>query len=233
MKLGIMQPYLFPYIGYFQLIANCDLFVVHDDVQYIKGGWINRNRILINRAPHHITLPIRNDSAHLPINERCFASDFEKQKMRLLRQIHDAYGRTPFFADAYGLVRDCFHSTDDNVARFVTQTIKRCCERLAITTPLVMSSSLSKNSALQAEERVIAINKALGADIYINPIGGIELYDRENFAKHGIKLQFIRTRDFQYQQFAAPFVPSLSILDVMAFNPPEKVQDFLRACDLV
>jgi hypothetical protein len=233
MKLGIMQPYLFPYIGYFQLIASCDLFVIYDDVQYIKGGWINRNRILIKDKPHYITLPIRNDSLHLDINERYFTPDFEKQKTHVLRQIEDAYRKAPFFKNVYDLVRECFQLKDENVASFVTQTIKQCCQYLNITTPFVTSSSLAKDSTLQAEDRVIAINKVLGADVYVNPIGGLELYNRENFANNGIELRFIRTLDLQYPQFSAPFVPALSIIDVMIFNPKEKVLEFLMMRDLV
>ncbi len=234
MKLGIMQPYLFPYIGYFQLIASCDRFVIYDDVQYIKGGWINRNRILINGAPHYITLPIRKDASHLDtINQRYFAPDFEKHKASVARQIGDAYRKAPFFTNVYDLVQECLQSNDENVASFVTQTIQRCCEYLNIATPLIMSSSLAKDVTLDAEDRVIGINKILGTDTYINSIGGLELYKRENFGRHGIQLQFIRTKDLVYPQFSAPFVPSLSIIDLMMFNSKEKVLEFLKMCDLV
>ena len=228
-----MQPYLFPYIGYFQLIASCDRFVIHDDVQYIKGGWINRNRILVNGNPTYITLPIRSDASHLGINERHFTPDFEKQKTSLARQIEGAYRKAPFYNGAYEMIRECLQVQDENVASFVTQTIKQFCQYIGITTPFVTSSSLTKDSTLQAEDRVIAINKVLGADIYINPIGGLELYKRENFASNGIDLRFIRTHDLQYPQFSAPFVPALSIIDVMMFNPKEKVLEFLTMSDLI
>ena len=232
MKLGLMQPYLFPYIGYFQLIANCDLFVIYDDVQYIKGGWINRNRILLNATPHYITLPLRNDSFRLNINQRFFAPGFEKHKKHLLEKVQNGYRKAPFFASAYKLVRECLQSTDENVASFTTQTIKRSCQYLDITTPFAISSEIPKDPNLLAEDRVLSINKVLKSDVYINPVGGVELYQREHFARQGITLQFIRTKNFQYSQFAAPFIPFLSIIDVMMFNSKEQIRKFLTAYEL-
>src|SRR5882724_10468265 len=96
MKLGIMQPYIFPYIGYFQLIAAVDHFVIHDDVQWIKSGWINRNRILANNQPGYITLPVRSGSSFLNINEREYVPEIENHKKRILRQIEGAYRKAPY-----------------------------------------------------------------------------------------------------------------------------------------
>ncbi|NDH69321.1 MAG: hypothetical protein EBY22_15770, partial [Gammaproteobacteria bacterium] len=124
MKLGIMQPYLFPYIGYFQLIESCDCFVVYDDVQYIKNGWINRNRILLNGKIHYITLPVLKNGSLLSINQRVFPYDFEFHKRSLLSKIEQAYRKAPFFKGVYDMVEECFQSTDSNVAVFVTQTIQ-------------------------------------------------------------------------------------------------------------
>jgi len=233
MKLGIMQPYLFPYIGYFQLISSCDQFVIHDNVQYIKSGWINRNKILINGMPQYITLPIRKDESHLCINQRYFTSDFDLFKKSLMRQIEGAYRKAPFFKGVYNMVEECFQSTDSNVAVFVTQTIKKCCEFLDIKTPFVMASALDIDSRLRAEDRVISINKILRADSYINPVGGIELYSREKFAANGIDLRFLRSRLPTYPQFEQNFIPALSILDVMMFNTLDETRRFLVEYDLV
>jgi len=233
MKLGIMQPYLFPYIGYFQLISICDQFIIHDDVQYIKGGWINRNRILVNGKPEYITLPIRKDNSLLSINQRYFTSDLELFKKGLIRKIEGAYRKAPFFQKVYDLVQECFISTDANVSVFVTQTIKKCCEFLDIKTPFLMASSLDIDSKLRAEDRVIFINKILRSNAYINPLGGIELYSREKFAANGIELHFLRSRLPTYPQFEHEFTPALSILDVMMFNTVDEIRGFLNEYDLV
>ena len=233
MKLGIMQPYLFPYIGYFQLIESCDCFVVYDDVQYIKNGWINRNRILLNGKIHYITLPVLKNGSLLSINQRVFPYDFELHKRSLLSKIEQAYRKAPFFKRVYDMVEECFQSTDSNVAVFVTQTLQRCCEVLGIKTPFVMASALDIDSKLRAEDRVISINKILKADAYINPVGGIELYSREKFAANGIDLRFLRSRLPTYSQFEQNFIPALSILDVMMFNTLDEIRSSLVEYDLV
>jgi hypothetical protein len=233
MKLGIMQPYLFPYIGYFQLIAACDQFVIHEDIQYIKGGWINRNRILVNGEPQYITLPIRKDGSDLDINKRYFTPDFGSQKAIVGRRIEGAYRKAPFFKEVSDLIGSCLQATEDNVALFITHTIKQCCDYLGITTPITLSSSLAIDPAIQAEKRVIAINKTIGSDCYINPIGGFALYNRDNFLQQGIKLYFLQTQDLRYSQFSESFVPSLSIIDVMMFNSKDSLMNLLLKRDLV
>ena len=233
MKLGIMQPYFFPYIGYFQLIAAVDRFVVYDDAQWMKGGWINRNRILVGGNPHYITLPIRKGSIQLMINERALAFNAEAQIGTILQQITEAYRRAPFFEPVFKLVSRCLGCREKNASVFIVHALRECCNYLGIDTPFVISSELDKKNELKGAERVLEINRVMGARHYINPIGGMELYDKRPFADNGIRLDFIRTRDITYQQFKnQKFVPALSIIDVMMFNSKQQIKGFLNEYDL-
>ena len=227
MKLAIMQPYFFPYIGYFQLVNAVDKFVIHDDVQWIKGGWINRNRILMQGKPEHITLPLRKDSSLLQINQRNLAPDVEQEKQKILRRIESAYRSAPHFDQAFAIVSNCLDFKEENVSLLVINSLRKCCEYLNISTPFVISSELNKNNELSAEERVLDINKVMKAKHYINPIGGTELYDRETFSKHGLNLSYIKTGDISYKQFNEDHVPFLSIIDVMMFNAPREINKML------
>lgn len=233
MKLALMQPYLFPYLGYFQLIAASDIFVIYDDVQYIKGGWINRNRILVNGAPKYITLPVEKDHLSRMINERRFATTIARDKELILRQLQAAYRQAPFFQDTMELVERCCALNESNVAAFVTESLRLCCQHIRIETPMRLSSTLAKTPGTEAAERVIEVNKLLGADHYINPAGGMELYGKDAFAKCGIVLSFLKSREITYPQFGNPFAPSLSILDVLMFNPVSVVRTLLGAYDLL
>ena len=233
MKLGIMQPYVFPYIGYFQLIHLVDKFVIYDDVQYMKGGWINRNRILVNGQANFISLPVKKDSLSSHINQREFADDWAHHKKKILKQIQGAYAKAPYAADVTSLITECFACTDANVSTFATLTLQVCCNYIGIQTPFVLSSTIDKDPNLDAQQRVLAISKTLDATHYINPIGGTDLYDKEVFTKYGMKLNFIESRQITYDQFPKhDFVPFLSIIDVMMFNPPGKIVELLEEYDL-
>jgi hypothetical protein len=228
MKLGLMQPYLFPYIGYFQLIKAVDLFVIYDDVQYIKNGWINRNRILLNGEPKYITLAVRRDESHVcQINQRYLSHDFKDQQAGIMRQIEAAYRSAPNFIGTMELIRMCLQCEDTNLAHFVSQTISLCCEHLEIRTPLRTASSIEGNTSLRGQDKVIWVNKTLGADQYVNAIGGKEIYSKQEFALNGIRLAFLRSHDIEYTQFDRPFVPWLSIIDVLMFNSRDCIQYFL------
>lgn len=234
MRLAIMQPYLFPYIGYFQLIAAVDAFVIHDDVQFIKGGWINRNRILLNGKPAYITLPVAKGESGLDINQRYFrpGEKFTQDKAALLRQIEGAYRMAPHFPETIELVRECFKCSATNVAAFVANLVGIVCEHLDIRTPLTRSSALDKDERLAGQDRVIAINKLLGASEYMNPSGGSRLYDKKYFSENGLTLKFVRPQEIAYPQFDAPFVPSLSIVDILMFNSLEAARHLLTKFDV-
>lgn len=229
-KIGIMQPYLFPYIGYFQLIKAADQYVVYDDVQFIKGGWINRNNILINGRKALLTFPLSGASANKKINEiKILKMGLQKN----LKTISMAYSKAPYRNETIKLLDKIFSSNEDNLAIFIGESIKQICKYLGITTDICYSSELHKDNSLKAEEKVVAICKELGAGMYINAIGGQSLYDKEAFKKVGINLNFLKTLSFEYKQFNQPFTPNLSIIDVMMFNSPEEVNVMLDNYEFV
>jgi hypothetical protein len=212
MIVGVMQPYFFPYIGYFQLIAASDVFVFHDDVQFIKGGWISRNRILKDGQPVWITFPVRSAAHDLPINERYYASS-RQTRGRLLRRIEAAYRAAPHFADIYPLVEEIMGFGDANVAAFNAHLIRRVGAYLRLRTEFLSSSALAKDNSLTGADRVIEICRRLGATRYINPIGGKSLYRADRFSGEGIELGFLAPGVLG-DDSSRPSLPSpLSIID--------------------
>lgn len=222
MKLAIMQPYFFPYIGYFQLIAATDLFVVYDNIKYTKKGWINRNRMLQNGKDVMFSLPLKSDSGYLDVCERELVADFNRDK--LLSQLRGAYRRAPYFDQTFPLVEQIVRCDDTNLFRFLHSSIVKTCEHLGITTAIEISSSIDIDHRLMNQDKVLALCEAVGASIYVNAIGGMELYSKETFREKGIDLKFIQSKPFEYSQFGDEFLPWLSIIDVMMFNPLETIQ---------
>jgi len=231
-KLAIMQPYFLPYIGYFQLIRAVDVFVIYDDVQFMKGGWIERNRMLVNGMPHWFGLTLEKASHKLDINRRVFAADIDSQKIALLYKVHCAYAKAPHYSATMAMLEEILGGDERNVATVLTRQLRILCRHLGIETELQLSSEMVKNTGLTGEARVIDMVQRLGADHYINAAGGQALYSRENFARHGIRLSFLQSRPVVYRQYAHDFVPWLSILDVLMFNTVEQTREFLLACDL-
>lgn len=232
MFVSIMQPYFFPYIGYFQLMAACDLFVVFDDVQYIRRGWVNRNRILVNGEPQWITLPVAGDDYFLPINQRVYLLD-DRLAQRMRRRIVGAYRAAPHFTATMQLIDEILSFGDANVARFNTHLLTRVARHLGIDTPVRIASSIEKNHDLAGESLVIDICQRLGATGYINPIGGLALYHPARFAAQGLTLRFLQPEVPAYPQYGLTPVPSLSIIDVLMFNTPDDVRRLLSCHRLI
>jgi hypothetical protein len=228
MKIAIMQPYFFPYIGYFQLINAVDEFVVYDNIEYTKKGWINRNRILVNGSDSFITLPIKKDSDYLDIKERSIAESWKHERIKLLNRINGAYRKAPFFKIIYNIIGECILFEENNLHSFILESLNKVNSYLDIKTPIVISSSLKINHELKSEKKIIDICKERKSDTYINPIGGINLYRKENFDEEGIDLFFLKSEKFIYKQFENIFVPNLSIIDVMMFNEKEKIKNYLN-----
>lgn len=229
MKLAIMQPYIFPYIGYFQLINAVDKFVLYDNIQFTKKGWINRNRILFNGKDEYITLPLKKDSDFLLVDERKLADTFKTDSMKLLRRIKEAYRKAPEFDAVYPLVETVINNDEKNLFQFIYQSVQQVCKYLDIKTELIISSAIPINHHLKAQDKVIAICKAVNATHYINPIGGVELYLKEIFKQNDIELGFIKSNTVEYKQFAGEFVPWLSIIDVLMFNSKDQVQQYVQS----
>ena len=225
MRLAIMQPYFFPYIGYFQLIATVDLFIVYDNIKYTKKGWINRNRILQNGKEAMFSLPLKKNSDFLDVRERELTSDFNRDK--LLNQLKGAYQRAPYFAQTYPLLERTLRYNDANLFNFLHHSIVNICEHLGIATTIERSSDVAINHALKNQDKVIALCEAVGAKIYVNAIGGMDLYTKNVFSDENIDLKFIRSKEFEYPQYGSSFVPWLSIIDVMMFNSKDEISSYL------
>jgi hypothetical protein len=226
-KIAIMQPYLFPYIGYFQLMAHVDVFVVYDNLKYTKKGWINRNRILVNGKDEYLSMPIKNGSDFLSIKERYLAETASQDKKKVLNKIIGSYKKAPYFDQTFPLVQRCLNYSDENLFNFIHHSLNELKHHLGIDTKIVVSSEISIDHSLRSQEKVIAICKALRKDHYINPIGGAELYDKSVFEKQGIKLEFLKANNIEYPQFNKSFVPFLSIIDVLMFNSLSTIKNFL------
>jgi hypothetical protein len=229
--LGIMQPYFLPYIGYWQLLAAVDRFVVYDNIQYAKKGWINRNRFLRNGADAFFTVPLKKASDFLNIADRSIADDFEPKT--LLNPLAAAYRRAPFFGTVFPLIETIVAAAPRNLFEYLHQSIGLVAGYLEIRTPVVVSSTVAIDHGLKSDRKVLAICQALGATRYVNPIGGRALYSVPAFAGEGIELKFIESRPITYRQYDNPFVPSLSIVDVMMFNSQDAVRGLLGEYDLL
>ncbi len=224
-KAAIMQPYFLPYLGYFQLINSVDVFVVYDNIKYTKKGWINRNRMLTGCTDTVFSIPLKKDSDSLDIRERQLAADFNRAK--LLNQFKDAYRKAPEREAVLALLQDVLMSREVNLFGFLHASILRVCQYLGITTKIVISSTLDIDHSLKAQSKVIALCQAVGATTYINPIGGVELYSTDTFSNNGIRLNFLRSKPWEYGQFDNSFIPWLSIVDVMMFNPISDIREKL------
>lgn len=233
MSIGIVQPYLFPYIGYFQLISEVDTFIFYDDVNFITRGWINRNKVLVNGKATYFTIPCKDASQNKLINEVKHAMT-DKKRDKLLRKIKFSYSNAPFFDDVFPIVENVLHTESSYIADLAMQSIRKTSSYLNLETTFKISSEEYSNIDLGRAERLIDICKQEKITTYINPTGGKELYSKEEFQKEGVTLQFIEPSLKKYKQFDNNFVPGLSIIDVMMFNSPEKIRtDHLTAYNLV
>jgi len=229
MKVGIMQPYLFPYIGYFQLIYLVDKFVLYDDVNYIKKGWINRNNIIINGQKKLFTISLSGASQNKLINEIYIADDFKT----FIKTIRINYSKAPFFNETMELIEKILLYENRNLSLFIKNSFEILLEYLNITTELLLSSDIKKNNELKGQQKIMAICKELNTSTYINPIGGMELYKKETFKAKNIKLHLLKTNFTEYKQFKNEFMSGLSIIDVMMFNSVEEINDMLENYELL
>ncbi len=229
MKVGIMQPYFFPYIGYFQLINACDYFIFLDNVQYIKKGWINKNRVLINGQPSYITIPVVKSPQRSLIRDKLIHPSVDIDK--ILRKIRYGYKHRPHFAEAYRLLAPIFDGMGDSVARFSSESIMCLSEYIGLKTEFAFASELmadSLNSKFGAEDRIIHLAHAVGGTEYVNMRGGQHLYDYGRFFSENIQLTFIDPHITKYPQPTNEFVPGLSIIDMLMNVPAEKANYFCQ-----
>lgn len=233
-KIAIMQPYLFPYIGYWQLMNTVDIFVSYDDVNYIKRGWINRNNILMNGQSHLITLPLDGVSQNKLINEVSI-NEPERNKGKFLQTILMAYKKAPFFAKIYPLLEEIMLNPETNIAKLNFLSFQKIAAYLGMNTELLISSEIVKDNSLRGDDKIVSMCRILGATQYINPIGGMDIYHNEKFDVYNMDLSFIKT-DFSrisYKQFKNEFVQGQSIIDILMFNSVEKIKRMLECYELI
>ncbi|EKQ56938.1 MULTISPECIES: WbqC family protein [unclassified Clostridium] len=234
MRVAIMQPYLFPYLGYFQLINCVDKYVLDDTVQFIKGGWINRNRLLINNEAVRFTLSLKKGSARSNINERYLSNRFKEESNRLLKTIEINYKKAPYFLKVMPLICEILdYDNNSDIGSFNYNSIQKICTYMGIKTPLLKASDIFDDMNLKCQDMVIEMVKILNGNVYINAIGGIEIYSKKYFKERAIDLYFIKTNNIEYKQYNNKFIPNLSIVDVLMFNSKEQVKELLNQYTLI
>lgn len=226
MKLAVMQPYLFPYIGYFQLINAVDKFVIFDDVTYIKKGWINRNYILINKQKALFTVPLKNAGQNSLIKGIEISEDI-KWRDKFLKTVELNYKKSPFFTETFEIIKQIITLDEKFISRMIAGSFRIIGEKLNINTEIIESSAIYDSADLKGQQKVLNICKQEKATKYINPIGGTQLYESELFEENNIKLSFLKTNPLIYKQHENEFVPNLSIIDVLMFNGFAETQNFL------
>jgi hypothetical protein len=237
MKLGIMQAYTFPYLGYFQLIKAVDKYILYDRLSFIKEAWMNRNRILNSGSgsPQQILIPLDGKSSNSMIYEVKIFNKFDWRK-KLLNSIYLNYKKAPQFEQVYALLVGLINYETESIADFNNNSITGISKYLGINTPIStdeayfdeIENQLAVRNKFYSDYdpetypvkvlRVFEICKNEGADVFYNAIGGKELYDKDLFRQHGIQAGFINSDLRPYDQNQATFTPGLSIIDVMMFN---------------
>ncbi|UFH59361.1 WbqC family protein [Sulfurovum mangrovi] len=228
MTLAIMQPYLCPYIGYWQLINAVDTFIVYDNIQFSKKGWFHRNNILVNGQKTLFSIPIKKDSDYLDVKDRFLSETSYQQIDKMFRQIQSSYRKAPYFDEVYPLIQKIFLFEGKNLFDYIYHSIVEVCKFLEIDTKIIISSTINIDHTLKSQDKVIALNKAVGANRYINPIGGVELYDKNVFSSENIELLFLKSDLPEYKQFNYDFIPYLSIIDILMFNSKSEIKEMLN-----
>jgi hypothetical protein len=230
MKLAIMQPYFFPYIGYWQLITAADKFVLFDDAQYIRHGWISRNRILKPTGGwQYIIVPLQKHNVKEKI-KNVLAHPENKWKDQIVAQLSHYKKKAGYFDETIQLLHESFSElTENSIATINFSLIKRVCKHLCIDKEIIMSSVLhfDYSNVADAGEWALRMAEQLDATEYINPIGGADLFEVEKFASSNIKLSFLKSNEIRYLQ-RETFEPALSIIDVLMFNGKVNTRDFLN-----
>ncbi len=231
-SVAIHQPYLFPYIGYFQLINAADLFVLADSVNYIKGGWINRNRILVGGKEFIITMPLHKASQNKLIEEIDLKNDPEWNE-KILKTISINYRKAPFYDIVFPLIQDVINSGISKVSDYNFHCIKSISDYLGIETEFKLMSKNYDVTDKKKEEIIFEVCTAENTGKYLNAVGGMELYTKEQFWQKDIELSFIKPNFRKYRQYGDEFIAGLSIIDVMMFNSQAEIADMLTDFEVI
>lgn len=222
-----MQPYFLPYLGYFQLIAAVDCFVIYDNVQFIKNGWIERNRYLLEEQPKWFGVALAKGSHTQQIMHKQISAHFCSRD--LINKLAFAYRRAPHVGRTLAWLEPILNEPYESIASLNDRLLRACCQLIGLRTPLIRASNLLTASELKGQDRVIELMQACAASHYLNPVGGLQLYQRDTFERAGIVLEFLRPQLPAYAQGGhTPFTPGLSIVDALMHNEPEVVGQLAR-----
>lgn len=234
MRIAVMQPYIFPYIGYFQMVKAVDKFVFYDDVNFIKRGWINRNKILINGKDNIFSIPLVKASQNISINQTYIKSEtFKSWREKFLQTLTFNYKKAPHFKEVNTIINQVLHTECDTISELAIESVISVSKYLELETEFIIASKRFNNKSLERQDRLIDISIKENAAQYINALGGQELYTKESFQEKGIILNFIKTSPITYKQFNDEFVPWLSIIDVLMFNSVDQVNEMLDKYELI
>ena len=231
MKVAVMQPYFLPYIGYFQLMAAADVFVVLDDVAFINRGWVNRNRLLLDGEARLFTVPLIGASQNRRICELQIAAE-PRWRERLLATVDHAYRRAPQYRPVRALLERVLMAGHAGLAELLLASLREVATLLALDTEIRPTSRAYGNDTLKGQDRILDICRREGATLYLNAPGGSTLYEAAAFDAAGLELRFVQPQPIAYPQLGAPHVPWLSILDVLMFNDVAAVRELLRRAEL-
>lgn len=229
MILGAMQPYFFPYLGYFDLINRSDRWIVFDTPQYMREGWVNRNRILHSHEGwQYIIVPLKKHSRDTPINQ-VEAVDFPDWRRKIVNQFTHYRGRAPYYRETVALLEDCLAGQESNLSRLNVRCLGKVCGYLGIRwEPEIFSEMhLSLGLVEESADWALRMAEAVGATEYLNPPGGAALYDAERFARHGIRLCIQENFNFEYECGAYAYIAKLSVLDVLMWVRPAEIKTHL------
>ena len=229
MKLGIMQPYFFPYLGYYSLIKKTDEFILFDTVQFIRHGWIERNRILKPVEDwQYVAVPLEKRKLSTPICDVKIRND-EDWKGKLIRQLDHYKKRAPFFRETLRVIEDSLSIDTNSIVKLNENILKKTCAYLDISPKISIFSemNLTIDDVTDPGGWALQISKALKAKEYFNPTGGVDIFDAEQFSNAGISLRFLGNNLKPYSQRRQTFEAGLSIIDVMMFNDVESINSLI------
>jgi hypothetical protein len=235
MRVAIMQPYLFPYIGYIQMMNAVDHFVIYERAQYMKGGWINRNKILNKGSGKEqlFSFSVANSPVETAIIDKEWGPKFDLERKKFLRSLEQNYSKAPHFNSTFSLIEACLDPSIKSVGELIGKSLIKIAAHLEMETIFSWSADYDFKDSDPAQAKVLSILDHIGADHYINAIGGKELYDQDSFQAKGIQLDFIKAEAKPYEQYGGEFIPYLSIIDVLMFNGVEGTKELLGAYELV
>jgi len=232
-RMAGMQPYFFPYLGYWQLIDAVDCFVLFDEAQYIKQGWVNRNRVLKQGGGwQYIQVPVARHPMEATIHEVRIApeADWKTALLNKLAHYKTYKAAAPYFDEIFALVEACLQGDrEQSIGALNCRIVRRICEALSIHTEIIVSSerAFDYTGVSEAGDWALAHALQLGASEIVNPVNGISLLNAGKLAANGVRLSALDPPTEVYAQGNAPFEPALSIIDVLMFNGTEGTRHLL------